>query len=185
MTTCITPETATQVLANAPMLWPPQPPLDPGPRGVAIRVMVPGSATGYQYACVETALAPKTLGPSPHLHHTLDELSMVLTGTLSVFVDGDVFEVPAGGMQLRPAGLIHTFWNSTDEPVTFADMFFNQNFDEYLEEYFRILDDGDRSPMGHADPAIIQRFADLDERFGVVMFPEQRQGFIDTYGLTG
>lgn len=184
-TTCITPDTAAELLAKAPMAWPPQPPLDPGPRGVAIRVLVPGKATGYQYACVETALAPKLLGPDPHLHHTLDELSLVLSGTLSVYVDGTVYEVPSGGMALRPAGLVHTFFNATDEPVRFADMFFNQNFDEYLVEYFRILEAGDRSPLGHGDPAIIRRFDELDERFGVVMFHDQRQHFVETYGLRG
>ena len=183
-TTCITPD-LSQALASVALYSPPQPALSPGPRGVAIRVLVRSSQTSYQYCCVETAVAPKTLGPSPHLHHHLDELSLVLAGTLSIYIDGTVYEVPAGGMMLRPAGLVHTFWNATDEDVRFADMFFNQNFDEYLEEFFRILDAAEHSPYGYADPALAQRQADLDEAFGVVQFPEQRQGIIDAYGLVG
>ncbi len=123
-----------------PFLVPPQDPLQAGPYGVDIRILVRSSATKYQYTCVETALAPRTMGPSPHKHENLDELSLVLDGTLSVMVEDAAYEVTPSGFQLRPRGLVHSFWNAGDKPLRFLDMFLNQNFDEYLEEFFEIRD---------------------------------------------
>lgn len=168
-----------------PFYIPPEAPLDPGSFGVNIRLLVRSSQTDYQYTCVETALAPKTLGPSPHFHKDLDEISLVLEGTLSVMVEGDVFEVPAGGMQMRPRGLVHTFWNGTDKPVRFLDMFLNQNFDDYLEEFFRIMNHSARDKSESRSLEVAKRFAELDLEFGVTQYHERRKDIIDKYGLTG
>ena len=72
-------------------------PLQAEPQGVNIRIRVRSSRTANQYTCVETALAPKTMVPSPHRHAHLDELSFVLQGTLSVMVEDEVYDIPAGG----------------------------------------------------------------------------------------
>lgn len=173
---------------------PPKEPLQPGPRGVAIQVSIPSAQTGYQYCCVETAVAPKTLGPPPHFHQALDEISLVWEGALSVLVGDTVYEVPEGGMQVRPRGLIHTFWNATDKPVRFLDMFLNQNFDEYLVEFFRLVAEAEAEQKQRAidapatarrspDPDTARRMADLDREFGITMFHERRQAILDKYGL--
>lgn len=132
-----------------------------------------------------TALAPKTLGPSPHFHKDLDEISLVLEGTLSVMIEDTVFEVPVGGMQMRPRGLEHTFWNATDKPVRFIDMFLNQNFDDSLEEFFKIMDDAMQNKSHSPIPEIAKRFAEIDLEFDVTQFPEKRKNIIEKYGLTG
>lgn len=164
---------------------PPMEPLEAGPRGVDIRVRVPSSQTANQYTCVETALAPRTMGPSPHRHEDLDELAFMLEGTLTVLVDDVEYDVPAGGMHLRPRGLVHSFWNATDEPVCFLDMFINQNFDEYLETFFAMREEVARCHSTMTDREFGERMAALDREFGVTQFHEQRGDIVDRYGLTG
>lgn len=162
---------------------PPMEPLAPGPHGVAIRIRVRSSQTANQYTCVETALAPKTMGPSPHRHESLDELAFVLDGVLSVMVQDDVYDVPAGGMHWRPRGVVHSFWNATDEPVIFLDMFLNQNFDEYLEAFFALREAATRPESTVSDREFGQQMAELDREFGVTQFHNQRGEILERYGL--
>ena len=168
-----------------PFVVPPKEPLRAGPQGVDIRILVRSSQTDYQYACVETALAPKTMGPSPHVHENLDEISSVLEGTLSVMVKDTVYEVPPGGLQMRPSGLVHSFWNAGDKPLRFLDMFLNQNFDDYLEEFFEIMADVVNNKKTFADPDIAKRVEGLDREFGVTQFPERRRPIVEEYALGG
>lgn len=158
---------------------PPMEPLRPGPRGMDVRVRVPSSKTATQCACVEIALAPNRMGVPPHEHESLDELCFVLAGTLSVMVEDDVYDVPAGGMQWRPRGRVHAFWNATDEPVCFLDFSFNQNFDEYLEALFAL-----RETTSRNDPAFDARKTELDDEFGITWHPDRREAILDRYGLT-
>jgi quercetin dioxygenase-like cupin family protein len=171
-----------------PFLVSPKEPLQAGPHGVDIRILVRSSETDetdYQYACVETALAPRTMGPSPHQHENLDGISLVLEGTLGVMVEDAVYEVLPGGIQMRPRGLVHSFWNAEDEPLRFLDMFLNQDFDEYLEEFFGIRAQMIRNEQTFADPDVANRIEVLDREFGVTTFPEKRRAIAEEYGLTG
>ncbi|WP_227380237.1 cupin domain-containing protein [Haladaptatus halobius] len=161
----------------------PMEPLQAGLQGVDIRIRVRSSQTANQYTCVETALAPKTMGPSPHRHTHLDELSFVLQGTLSVMVEDEVYDVPAGGMHWRPRGLVHSFWNATDEPVCFLDVFLNQNFDEYLEAFFAMRDEVSRSESTFTEREFGERMAELDHEFSVTQFHERRGKILEQYGL--
>lgn len=158
-------------------------PLQPGPHGVDIRVRVRSSQTANQYTCVETALGPRTMGPSPHRHEHPDELAFVREGTLSVMVEDEVYDVPAGGMHWRPRGLVHSFWNATDEPVCFLDMFLNQNFDEYLEAFFALRDAVNQPESTVSDQEFGERMAELDSEFGVTQFHDRRGEILNRYEL--
>ncbi|WP_157576705.1 cupin domain-containing protein [Asinibacterium sp. OR53] len=168
----------------SPFYLPPQPPLQPGPIGYNIRTWVRSSQTNKQFSCVETAVAPKQMGPAPHVHHDLDEIMFVLEGTATVWMDGKVQEIAAGGWHLRPRRIPHTFWNGADKPLRFIDMYFNQNFEDFLEELFhQIIPDMQKLHLSPADPVIVKRMAELDSRFGVTTFHEKRQPLIEKYKL--
>ncbi|MDD2307596.1 MAG: cupin domain-containing protein [Prolixibacteraceae bacterium] len=170
----------------SPFYLPPAEPLQPGPGGLNIRTWVRSSQTNMQFSNVETAVAPKHMGPAPHLHESLDEIMLVLEGTATVILDGKIDEIQTGGWHMRPRGLEHTFWNASDKPLRFMDMYFNQNFEDYLEELFHsIIPDMVKNNLTPMDPGIHKRMADLDKRFGVTMFPEKRQAIVDKYGLIG
>lgn len=168
----------------SPFLIPAAPPLEPGPGGMEIRTLIRSAQTGMQFSCVEFAVAPMQMGPAPHYHKALDELMYVLEGTVTVMVDGQVTDVPAGSWHFRPRGIIHTFFNRTMQPARAIDMYFQQNFEDYLEEYFHvILPEMRERKLTPADPVFGKRLHELHEKFGMVGFPAQRQEWISRFGL--
>jgi mannose-6-phosphate isomerase-like protein (cupin superfamily) len=176
----------TELKILQPFYLPPAKPLQAGPGGIDIRTLVRSSQTNMQFSCVETAVGPKRMGPAPHLHKDLDELMLVMEGTATVIVDGKVEEIQTGGWHMRPRGIEHTFWNGSNEPLRFVDMYFNQNFEDFLEELFhQIIPDMVKNNLTPSDPTISRRMDDLNLKFGVTAFPEKRQSLIDKYRLQG
>jgi mannose-6-phosphate isomerase-like protein (cupin superfamily) len=167
-----------------PFYLPPAAPLEMGTKGINMRTWIRSSQTNRQYSCVEFVVAPKQMGPPPHIHKDLDEIMFVLQGTVSIMVGETVYQVQAGGWHLRPHGIVHTFWNATNEPARYIDMYFNQNFEDFLEELNnKLLPDMEKNHLTPADPGIAKRWADLDKRFGITTFFDKRQPIIDKYGL--
>jgi quercetin dioxygenase-like cupin family protein len=169
-----------------PFYIPPVTALMPGPANVDTRTIIRSKQTEGQLSNVEVAVAPKQMGPSPHVHKDLDELMYVLEGTATVKIGKEIYEVKAGGWNFRPRGIVHSFWNASDKGLRFIDFFFNQNFEDYLDELFhRIIPDMVQGNLTPASPAIASRMAALDQKFGVTWFHENRQAIIDQYGLKG
>jgi mannose-6-phosphate isomerase-like protein (cupin superfamily) len=169
-----------------PFYIPPREALEPGVGNVDIRTIVHASQTAKQFSNVEVAVAPMQMGPSPHLHEDLDELMYVLEGTATVMIGEKIYEVEAGGWNFRPRRIVHSFWNATQRPLRFIDCFFNQNFEDYLEELFhKIIPDMVKNKLTPAAPAIANRIAALDKKFGVRWFHDKRQAIIDKYKLQG
>jgi mannose-6-phosphate isomerase-like protein (cupin superfamily) len=149
-----------------------------------IRVWLRSAMTGGVYSCVECAVAPKTMGPAPHYHKALDELMFVLEGTAGVMVEGEHVEVPAGAWHLRPRKLTHTFWNASDKPLRFIDMYFNQPFEEFLEQVFFEYTPEKGYPFGSKERDAVM--SKLNKKFGLVSAPDagkQRQAIAEKYGL--
>ena len=145
--------------------------------GTALARSAPDGYTLMLGSIVDYAIAP-------HVHKALDELMYVHKGTVSVLVGNEVTEVKAGGWHFRPRGIVHTFWNSGDQPVLATDMYFNQNFEDFLEElFFKIIPDMNKRNLTPMDTEIARRMEDLDKRFGVTTFGNQRQAIVDKYGL--
>lgn len=166
-----------------PFLLPAMPPLDHR-GGMEIRVWVRTSMTNGLFSSVECAVAPKMMGPPPHYHLELDELMYVAEGTASILIGDDIVEVQAGGWHLRPRLLKHTFWNASEMPLRFYDMYFNQPFEEYLESIFHELTEENGYHEG--SEAKNNEIRILNEKFGLV-FPdgafEQRQEIAHRFGL--
>jgi mannose-6-phosphate isomerase-like protein (cupin superfamily) len=166
-----------------PIMLQSQPPLEHN-GGMAIRTWMRSSMTNGLYSSVECAVAPKMMGPPPHYHKELDEIMYVAEGTASVIVGEEVVEINAGGWHLRPRMIQHTFWNASDKPLRFIDMYFNQPFEEYLERIFHELIvengyiDGTEKKMNEINK--------LNEKFGLV-FPstafDQRNEIVKKYNL--
>jgi mannose-6-phosphate isomerase-like protein (cupin superfamily) len=149
-----------------------------------IRVWVRSAMTGGVYSSVECAVAPKVMGPPPHYHKELDELMLVLEGTASVLIDGEVVEIAAGGWHLRPRNLVHTFFNASDKPLRFIDMYFNQPFEEFLEKIFFEYTPEKGYPFGSKERDLVMDR--LSEQYGLVYAPtaqEERNALIQKYGL--
>ncbi|NUO00565.1 MAG: cupin domain-containing protein [Saprospiraceae bacterium] len=180
------PETPSNKVFQDPLasfVLPPMPPLS-NKGSMNIRVWVRSAMTGGVYSCVECAVAPKIMGPPPHLHKELDELMYVLEGTASVMVEKEVVEIPAGGWHFRPRNLKHTFWNASEEPLRFVDMYFNQPFEEFLERIFFELTPENGYPEGSEQLRMERN--QLNQKFGLVYAPtafEERQALVQKFGL--
>lgn len=168
-----------------PFSIPPSAPLNPGPTGVDIKVIIHSGQTNMQLSNIEVALDPKKMGPPPHVHDELDELMYVLEGTATVMIGKEIYEVLTGGWLFRPHGIAHSFWNSHDTKLRFIDFFFNQNIEDYLEEIIHKIPAYIKEKNISRDaPEIAQRIAELDKKFGITWYPEQLQGIVEKYGLT-
>ncbi|HEV8508094.1 MAG TPA: cupin domain-containing protein [Chitinophagaceae bacterium] len=169
-----------------PFYVPPQESLTPGAGNSDIRTIIHSRQTDKQFSNVEVVFAPKQMGPSPHMHEDLDELMYVLEGTATVMIGEKIYEIEAGGWSFRPRRIIHSFWNASDKPLRFIDCFFNQNFEDYLEELFhKIIPDMIENNLTPATPEISNRIAALDKKFGVTWFHGQRQAIVEKYKLQG
>ena len=166
-----------------PFYLPPMEPLSHH-ENMGIRVWVRSEMTGGVYSCVECAVAPKVMGPPPHFHKELDELMYVLEGTASVMVGDEIVEVQAGGWHFRPRNLKHTFWNASESPLRFVDMYFNQPFETFLERVFFELTPEKGFPQGSEQ--LKKEHEKLNEQFGLVYEAtafDQRQAIVSKYGL--
>lgn len=153
--------------------------------GGDMRTIIHSSKTNKQFSCVEAVLAPKKIAGSPHKHDDLDELMYVVEGTASVLMGDEVVKVKAGSWHLRPRGIVHVIWNSEDENLRLIDMYFNQNFEDYLEEvYHEIIPYVVKNNLTFEDPKIAKRIEDLDKKFGLAYYHQQRQAIVEKYGLS-
>ncbi|WP_231426244.1 hypothetical protein [Pedobacter sp. Leaf250] len=111
--------------------------------------------------------------------------SHVLEGTASILMGDEVVKVTAGSWHLRPRGIVHVVWNSANENLRLIDMYFNQNFEDYLEQlYHKIIPEVIEKKLTFEDPKIAKRIAQLDKKFGLTYYPEKQQALIDKYGLS-
>jgi mannose-6-phosphate isomerase-like protein (cupin superfamily) len=166
-----------------PFLLPAEPPLSNN-GNMTIKVWVRNGATNGLFSSVECAVAPKIIGPAPHAHKELDELMYVLEGTASVLLGDEIVEIKAGGWHMRPRMIKHTFFNASDQPLRFIDMYFNQPFEEYLEALFFKLTPENGYPSGSEKKGA--EIKKLTEKFGLIRFDDadqQKKQLIKEYGL--
>ena len=149
------------------------------------RIKLSYEQTGNQVATAELMLPPKTCGPAPHFHDELDEIVRVLSGTLTLMVEDEVVRVPAGGWHFRPRKKVHSFWNETDEPVRFIEIYPNQNFDVFLRQIWALIDSYKGKGMSRDSPELWAAQRRLNEQWGITTFDERRLEIIEQYGLTG
>lgn len=149
------------------------------------RIKMRYEQTGRQLATVELKLPPKMCGPAPHIHEDLDEVVRVLSGTLTVMVEDEILRVPAGGWHFRPRKKVHGFWNETDQPVHFIEIYPNQNFDVMLEKIWKLREELKSKGISLDSKEAWLAVDHIQEKWGITMFHEQRSHIIKKYGLLG
>jgi mannose-6-phosphate isomerase-like protein (cupin superfamily) len=139
--------------------------------------------TNNQFSCWERVIPPKTMGPSPHVHKDLDEVIRVLKGKVTVMVGEELFEVEEGGWHLRPHGLVHTFWNATNEPALVMEIYPNQNLEVFLEELNQHLSELKKRDIQANSEEAIKRIDELEKEWGIVSYHDQRKPLMEKFGL--
>lgn len=139
--------------------------------------------TNGQLCCQELLMPPKTAGPPPHLHHELDEVMRVLEGTVSVLVGKEVVELKAGDWHVRPHGIVHTFWNASDQPAKLIDLYPNQDLISFFEDFLRMQKRLQKEGVSMQSAEFQKSNNELLQKFGIEMFPEQFPAILQKYGL--
>jgi mannose-6-phosphate isomerase-like protein (cupin superfamily)/DNA-binding XRE family transcriptional regulator len=66
---------------------------------------------------LEVVYAPGTAAPAEHIHHEGREYGVIISGTLSVEVDGTTTTLEPGDSIVFDSRLAHRFWNAGDAEV--------------------------------------------------------------------
>jgi mannose-6-phosphate isomerase-like protein (cupin superfamily) len=85
-------------------------------------------------------------GPPLHVHPALDEVFLVLEGTLSIRVGEEVEEIAPGGTAFVGGAMPHTFANASEAPTRFMVASTPGGF----EQYFRAMAAGDEDASAEA-----------------------------------
>ena len=86
-------------------------------RGSEMWFKATAADTEGRFSLMERTLPPGGRMPPPHSHVGNEEAYFVLDGTVEFRVAGEVFQGTNGAFVLVPAGEVHTFGNTTDEPA--------------------------------------------------------------------
>jgi mannose-6-phosphate isomerase-like protein (cupin superfamily) len=139
--------------------------------------------TNNQLSTWERVVQPKSMGPAPHVHEDLDEIMRVVKGKITVMVGDEIVEVEEGAWHLRPHGIVHTFWNATDEPAYVIEIYPNQNFEVFLEEFKKLMGEFASAKISPSSKEATQRIDALERQWGVVSYHDQREPLMKKYGL--
>jgi hypothetical protein len=82
---------------------------------------VDGSQLAAPVTLLEGVLEPGRLIP-PHTHTREDEVSFVVAGTVTFWIDGRSHLAPPGSYVIKPRGLPHAIWNATDEVARLVEI---------------------------------------------------------------
>lgn len=105
-----------------------------------------GTETAGAYSISEWRLEPHTTGPGAH-QHPEDDIFYVTEGTMSVLVDDQWVDAPAGSFVLVPGGIPHDFENRSDEPAAMLNVSQPGDFEQHMPS---IVDWFHDNPPGHA-----------------------------------
>jgi mannose-6-phosphate isomerase-like protein (cupin superfamily) len=145
--------------------------------GIGVVFKIPGEATGGAFSIVEHPVDARGVVP-PHLHKNEDEYSFVIEGEIGARIGDEEVRVGPGAYVIKPRGILHSFWNPTDEPARILEIISPAGFEKYfaeLGEYFESA--GTEGP----DPARIAEIAGrYDLTFDFAWFSE----VIQRHGLT-
>ena len=74
--------------------------------------------SGGQHCSINWIRTPSGGGSPAGMHtHAVDQIFYVLSGTMSIEIEGKQHECPAGSLIVFPAGVPHRNWNGGTEPT--------------------------------------------------------------------
>jgi quercetin dioxygenase-like cupin family protein len=111
-----------------------------------IVIKATGENTGGTFFLSESTIEPGFPGPPPHTHERLHDMFYVLDGTLTVHVGGETQEIGPGTFACVPPGVVHTFRNDSEVPVTFLNFNTPAGWENYMRDLARAGQEGPLTP---------------------------------------
>ena len=87
-----------------------------GPTTVTIKATA--EETNDSFYLGEVVIEPGFPGPPPHRHRRLHDMFYVLDGTLTMRLGDETLELEPASFVCVPPGVVHTFSNRRDAPVS-------------------------------------------------------------------
>jgi quercetin dioxygenase-like cupin family protein len=113
------------------------------PGGASFVIAKSAADTGGERVELEITFPPGAAAPPPHFHPRQQEEWHVLSGTLSVQIDGRWRTLTEGQSTTIPAGQVHTLRNDTKEVVRVLDVHVPAlDFQDYMEKLHRLSEAG-------------------------------------------
>jgi len=106
--------------------------------GNEIEFMLSGERTADSLT-VGLASVPVGNGPPPHVHHSEDELFLILEGEYRIYLNGDWTPVGPGTVVYLPRGSVHTFQVVGDKPGRHWTLQMPSGFERYFAQAGEIL----------------------------------------------
>ncbi|WP_423821741.1 cupin domain-containing protein [Salinisphaera sp. SPP-AMP-43] len=119
--------------------------------------------TGGRFTLFATTVPPGQNGPPRHYHRHEDECFYLLSGRASFLRDGQWFEADPGTTVFIPRGVVHTFRNRGDTPLTLLVHTTPGGIEGFFEGCAEIL-----TAPGGPDPG---RLAGIAAEHGIVLLP--------------
>jgi quercetin dioxygenase-like cupin family protein len=105
-----------------------------------------GEETAQRYSISEWSLDPFTEGPGAHAHPE-DHIFYVLSGIVSLVIDGQRSDAPQGAYAVIPGGIQHDFENHTAKPCRFISLNSPAGFEQMMPRLVAWFAD---NPLGDA-----------------------------------
>ena len=134
--------------------------------GLGARAKVPAGAFDGRLFIFEGIFPPGMFIP-PHTHTHEDEVTVVLSGTLTVDLGGEVSTAPAGAVVIKPRGVHHSMWNHTEQPARVLELHTPGLMEPYYDALGRLFTTSD---LGEVERQAA--ITELHLRYGIVYHPE-------------
>ncbi|MFD9550611.1 cupin domain-containing protein [Nocardia salmonicida] len=117
-----------------------------GMEGDFVNVLVDGTHTRGMGSFLEYTIAPHGKGPGLHWHRAYDELFYVVVGTLKVIAAGVERTLQPRDFVFVPRGVIHSFWNVSDEECVFVSGWTPPGAEQIFIQANELIESGEATP---------------------------------------
>jgi quercetin dioxygenase-like cupin family protein len=111
-----------------------------------ILIKATGEHTGGTFFLSESTLEPGFPGPPPHHHEQLVDMFYILEGVLTVQLGDQTHKLEAGSFVCVPPGVIHTFCNTSENPVRFLNFNTPAGWENYMRDLAEAAKSGPLTP---------------------------------------
>src|SRR5712664_4265256 len=147
---------------------------EPMPPFGGIRFMLSSEEAGGHLSIVEHPVEPKGASMR-HTHSKEDEYTFVLEGRIGFQIGDEEFTADPGTLVLKPRGIPHAFWNTTDAPGKVLEIISPGGLEGFFEEMVALRGEG-------AAPTP-ERLAPIWDRYGITADPESSRELAARHGL--
>lgn len=147
---------------------------EPMPPFGGIRFMLSSEETGGRLSIVEHPVEPKGASMR-HTHSKEDEYTFVLEGRIGFQIGDEEFTADPGTLVLKPSGIPHAFWNTTEAPGKVLEIIAPGGLEGFFEEMVALRGEGE-APT----PDMI---APIWDRYGIIGDPESSRELAERHGL--